>query len=448
MKGEALITIKTKDGKIKQQVKEKNVVFDIPKDILKETLKYIDVMRGVITTSQDQQSVSWGAASAITDFKAWFQAIRVYEENVSTTDKKDVKKAVLIGGKRNITGYSNYAQVTDNTNSMEDPNVLKFSYTWNNCPAFYLKAISLCNWHNFENGTYEKFNLYGGAIRKLKNMMWCDKTNLSFARWLGNVEQYGNSYTFEANSLFKIKDNAKFKWVQQVKDLEQVSKPVGNTTISYSGSYPCIFAAANDEIIVISEQQDITQTRSGHDYFNYLHVVDATTGQVKRTYPRAKFGVSSGSYLNSYAVITTDFGNFLYLRAAKKIYTIPDNQSDDPELFADLSSDPNITYASYTYGYQVINNFIVEGQAGTGYHPYTIVINSATPGDVTTYGYGPIAGIPQTYGQAVNKYYENLYKGGSTYEWWYNATALNLSGNGVQVTAGDTITIEYTITAN
>lgn len=452
MKGEALITIKTKDGKIKQQVKSNNVVFDIPKEILKEGLKNIDKMRGSNWNSESNRYCNWGLPYAIVDFYNWFKCIRVYDENCSTTDFKDVKYPVLFGGTKTITGKQRYALVTDNTSGVDDPNILKFSWTWNNCPNFNIKCISLCHDYNVRYGdSYRGYSdLYHGVVRTLGNMLWCEgKYSFSLSRYLADNDNYGSSLSVYINKLYKFKANGKYRWKCASKEIEEASKYFATSSDTYA--FPTIFPTCNNEIVVLNYADDLNVSDNNNSYFGNVIVVDALTGLKKRSFNRTAFGVTSSStYIYRYAVITTDFGNYLYDRSAKKIYTIPDNANDTPEVFADLSENQSaITYSNQAY-YRVLNNMYYEVPSSISNDGFGFKINSATTGDVTIYNYAPVTtyGSNNQKGQVANKYYDLLYKGSDCFEYWYNSTALNLTGSGVEVEQGDTVTIEYTITAN
>lgn len=465
MKGEALITIKTKDGKIKQQVKESNIVFDLPKELMKSVIKNMDLGIASGTSDYNGSSSLSGAQNANIDaasnFDTWFRAIAVNDEICSEQDYKDWKLPVLYGGEQPTQDSNNkrYAQY-DTANSAMTGNILKKSYTWNDCPSFTLRSINLKHLNNCNARSTEPY--------------WGTYPIKRYGKFYFFIGGYNNNqYQFKGMQPNRLCEKDGFEWVTNNSGVKfKGLKCSAFSTSGYGSVYqPAIYACKDREIMVLRITDDMTTDDTSSGAYKYLYVIDADTGTIKRRFTLSQFaGITPYSShhpsLSTTKIIATEYGNFLL---AQKVYTedstysvalwrIPDqSEYSNYENGETINTwlDNFITNWSGWYLYvTAINNYIIF--SGSGASRKAVKINSATPGDITTIsGYIPF-NIASNYSKdysyapivAFNKYGdETLMRTYYGIETWYNTTALNLS-EGVEVAAGDTLTIEYTITAN
>lgn len=473
MKGQAIITIKDKNGKIKKQVTEKNVVFDLPKILLKEMIAEADLGLGS-NSGMGTSSYSGSASSSIdqlTCFEDWFRYIKVNDETCSEQDYKDWKMPVLFGGEvaRTQSNKNRYAYY-DTSNSAKTGNILKKSYTWNNCPAFTLKSINLCNFATAYAGNWNCMPAYFTNLYKLiksGNFYWpqCTIKNGSIKGVYSS--QLARKSTFDWTL---DKGRRKFEKVLQVGSRQQYSSDG-----TYRSPAP-ITALKSNEIALLRATNDITtdnDTNSNDFSAKYLIIIDATTGVLKRSFPLTQFdgfiGYTSGGssyagtiYASYVRIIATDFGSFIVMSKSNNsasnlfIWKIPEqsemeNYSNNESIavYADISS-TGMTTGSGTFA---INEFLFKPASSLA-NDLTIRINNDAQNPVTIYDYTPFNNNTSSSSyendQAVfNKFYTLTpgTQGNTSLEAWYNTTVLNLS-EGVAVAAGDTLTIEYTITAN
>lgn len=463
MEGQAIITIKGKDGKIKKQVTEKNVVFDIPKELLKSLIKNLDLgMKGSVQNYSGSLSFSNSEThnlEAITDFDLWFKAISVNDEACSEADFKDWKMPVLYGGEEATQDSNNKRYVyIDTTNSAMTGNVLKKCYTWNDCPAFTLRSINL---------------KHANCASKRQEPYWGTYPIKRYGKYHFFIGGYNNyQYSFKGMQPNRLCEKDGFEWANGDSGVKfKGLKCSPFATSGSSGVYqPAIYACKDREIMVLRITDDMTTDDTSSGAYKYLYVIDADTGAIKRRFTLTQFaGITPYSTyhpsLSTTKIIATEYGNFLL---AQKVYTgdstysvalwrIPDQSEysnyENGETIS-VWQDNFITNWSGWYCYvTAINNYIIFSSNGA--NRKTIKINSATPGDITTYNYNPF-NLPSSYSVdwsyvpivAFNKYGDDVYQRSAYgHETWYNTTALNLS-EGVEVAAGDTLTIEYTITAN
>ena len=462
MKGQALITIKDKNGNIKKQVKEDNVVFDIPKEILKEYIKDADL--GGIGNKYDNYNnySTYATLPKVICYTGWFGSIKVNDENCSEVDYKDFKMPVLYGGENAKQQSSNkrYAYI-DTVNSSKTDNVMKKSYTWNDCPAFTLKSINLC--HELMSANKSRTSLYlclqGGFSDPY--IARYGKYYFRKAPFSGGRYQFDQKLNIDDNELG---EKGNWKWDRAYGRKEIINHlQVGyyNTDTS-SGSpfrYVQIYPAKNNEIILLRAVDNVTDDDNGYRV-KYLHVIDSTTGTLKRSFPFSQFdgfAGGSGGTIQSYYVriASTDFGNFIIMAKSDSrtnlfIWKIPDTQTSETiPVYADISStgmEMNDNYSEV--GIVVLNEFLFYPK-GAYNECITIRINDDVNNPFTLYDYIPFNNTTSKessnlYTSYFNKYYTPTY---NTWEVWYNTTALNLS-EPVAVSQGDTVTIEYTITAN
>lgn len=471
MNGEALITIKDKNGNVKQQVKEKNLVFDIPKDLVRQYIVEADLGLGANNgygSSGYSGSVSSGLAE-ITCYEDWFRAIKVNDEACSELDYKDWKMPVLFGGEtaRIQSNNQRYAYY-DTVNSLKSDNVLKKVYTWNNCPEFTLKSINLCHYLNGASYNYfyniPEYLAYCLNIVKYGKFYWTRGQSKN-----SNVKGiYGN----------QLCEKGTFDWALNTgrKKLNKVLNVTGHQTSSSDGTYhveSSITALKNNEIALLRNYENLTTddtTNSSSSNVQYLYIIDASTGLEKRHFPLTQFdgfvGNSSSSHYiaSSYVrIAATDFGSFIIMSKTNSssnvfVWKIPEqsemtNYSNNEPIavYADLTSTGYYTSNNATL---MINEFIILPNS-TLTNCKTIRITNDPLNPYKVYDYVPYnigsstsSGYSNSFRNIVNKYYD-ITPGTESYsfETWYNTTVLNLS-EGVPVSQGDTVTIEYTITAS
>lgn len=464
MKGEALITIKDKNGNIKKQVKEKNVVFDIPKELMKFLIKGANFPGGKNTlptsSSTEVNPVPLYTLSYIQSYEDFFKAIKINDEECDTTDYKDFKVPVLFGSEADQLQTTNtrYAKY-DSNNSSKNDNVLKKVYTWNNCPAFTLKSINMCH-----------FNIMNPFVNKAIESQ-SGKLLTKYGKFYISKDFYSTTKAFNRNynTLYQLSN--KFSWDNNRMgfDTENIIQVCSN-----QGSYyyrDQIFTAKDREIILLKSTDGLTSDTDNYGP-RYVVIIDADTGAVKRSFPITQFtGVVNPSYYQSTnaRVFTTAFGNFLMIETKQStpykinIYKIPDqsemaNYSNNEPIaiwYEDVSTNllQNTNAGAALQGCSIINQVAIFTRDNNYNYWKTIKINSATPGDVTLYNYAPVntSNISTSDYQHAGKHatiYLDDYLFQDGIPTWFNTTALNLSGGGVSVSEGDTLTIEYTITAN
>lgn len=480
MKGEALITIKTKDGKIKQQVKTKNTVFDIPKEVLKKWLTDIDLGTLGTSSSIPYDSTSGGVISGILDFKDWFGSIKINDETCDLTDFKDWKLPVLWGGEvaNQQTSRTRYAYI-DTSNSSESNSVIKKVYTWNNCPAFTIKSINLghkrIQGYNYSSQTFNRSDV--STSLNGQNSLNIVKSGKFYFRKtpMGYSSYEGNSMYFETYQGALHEKSSLFYWNKGYgrKTLSRTLQ-VGEKGSGSSNAYnsQAIYPLKDNEIALLRRDDDLTTDAStNNNYGNYsqnvkyLYIIDATTGNFKRKFPLTQFDGFTGdsSYHHQSAsymyIMATSFGSFVIMSKTNSsqnlfVWKIPEqsemsNYSNNETIpvYADLSSTGITTYNGNNCNL-IVNNYFME--VGNTYaNDKTIRINDDPTNPYTFFNYIPFNNATgtssnYTYHAFYNKYYDIAC---DSLEMWYNATALNLS-EGVEVAQGDTVTIEYTVTAN
>lgn len=446
MKGQAIITIKDKNGKIKNQVTEKNVVFDIPKELIKQLIKNADLGPiGARGSESSSSSASLSSAAAnITAYSDWFRSIKVNDETCSEADYKDWKMPVLYGGEVAKADQNNARYVQyDAVNSSKNGAILKKAYTWNNCPAFTLRSINLCHFYNsvnqggsgnnFINRTNQKYAV------KSKNILFTKFNAGSASDWFGNGQ------------MGRIEKKGSFTWAGYGQATMESKLVNGRGRWdSFCFSQPAIFPLKSDEVAVMKNSDNMT-TEEQSTFWNYIVIIDAETGNVKRSFSKSQFTglvTNSGTPNNDHSIIVaTSFGSFLVANVNNgtgnnaKIWKIPEETTAESiEVYADLTS---YTFSAY-YTMTAIKNYVIDLA-----NRKTIRINNDANNPVTYYDYAPIqVNTSHTFLNinAFNEFYELAGTDGA-FEVWYNTTALNLS-EGVAVAAGDTLTIEYTIAAN
>lgn len=462
MKGEALITIKTKDGKIKQQVKKDNVVFDLPKELIKNYFNVLDLGSfGNSPTSYEGNSNA--PILQIIDFTDWFGSIKVNDEECSITDFTDWKMPVLYGGEfaNSQTNRTRYAYI-DTANSSKNNNIMKKVYTWNNCPEFTIKSINLG--HKAIQANEPKANIASRMLcRGFASLVKSGNFYFRKSPYTTNI----GTYLGATASILYRKSNG-FYWTKDYgrKDLEKVLQVGYNGGIIDGLKRNCIYPLKDNEIALLRSTNEITTDNSEYNIY-YLHIIDATTGTLKRSFPLTQFNEFVGSsnsnhYIDSnyIRIVTTSFGNFIVMSKTNSaqdlfVWKIPEqsemsnySNNESISVYADLTSTGiRMVNGSQYLAMSVINEYLI--MPGNTYaDDKTIRINNDPQNPFTAYTYIPFNN--STSGNSVydmgvfNKYYTSIYL---SWEDWYNTTALNLS-EGVSVAQGDTVTIEYTITAN
>ncbi len=458
MKGEAIITIKDKNGKIKQQVKEPNLVFDIPKELIKQYISNADMGSWAGGTNNSSGAIVPISITSPMDYfmqyQDFFGSIRLNSEECSTTDYKDFKMPVIWGSEYNRVDSNNkrYSQY-DTANSSMVGNVLKRCYTWNDCPAFTLKSINLGHRDIVGTGGYVKFHTpSSSALRTmngLNDVLWVQNS------WIPS----GSGYTYTPNTIYR---KGSFSWGTRnsCKSLTKLWRQGVTTAYSYEYCYyvdPVFYPAKNSKLLIKCYYNDFA-TDYTNQAIRYIMQYDCINHQVDFAIPIDKFdGLGSPSSYTGYycTIIATEWGNYLFAKHNSQntwhLYKLPTtyNGTDTiSELNVDLSF---IARTNKTNGIALLNEYVILNNEGK-----TLRINSDDTITVYNYLYGNCVTEGSYYNVSnaqiptvVNRYQENKYylADSADFPRTYNTTVLNL-GTGVVVAQGDTVSIEYTITAN
>lgn len=486
MKGQATIIVKDKEGNIKQQVTENNVVFDIPKELIKQVLSFADLGEINTTTTSNGATIvssySNNPISVAFNYKNWFDTIYLYDEPVSEVDYKDWKIPVLYGGEYNKAYDSNYRYTKkDSATSTTLPHATTYKqvFTWANIPqAFQLKGLSL------------KHQMASDYIQYASNFPFCinyDTPSIYELRKIGNfyyrpcqVGSYLTNPIFGNLTWNTLYTKSTFSWKTTGGNRNFTGIQVGYISGSsqYTNAISVIYSLRknpsnnnHNEIAVLSElQYSDSILTSTSTYIKYINIIDADTGEIKRSFPLTQFdefvGYSASNHYmtpTNIRIISTDFGNFLLTRKTMGssdynfyLWQIPDSLTDStiPLYVTDAVISGGSTGNVATY-IQVLNEYIFNSwQSKTIRLNDVSEISEPTDSDkITTYNYVPFNRMSSIYTQdyyrnyaTYSKYYD-LTCNSSTYECWYNTTALNISQE-IQIAQGDTLTVEYTITAN
>lgn len=483
MKGEALITVRDKNGNIKTQVREKNTVFDLPKEIIKLLIANANLgpLGGNTYSTPGNQTVSPTLSSpfaCITAYAEWFRCLKVNDVECSTTDFKDWKYPVLMGGEYTAQNTANkrYAYI-DTTKMQKSGKIMKKYYSWMDCPAFTLRSLNLCHYsqggqfgHAYSIFTYQR-EASSNDPNYLRNK---GKYYYSGCLTKHSVDYWGSDYY---NTLSVINADG-FTW-----DGQYSSNPTNDQgCVNFDTLYCCymyfsagsmtwrtpqIFALKdgideNDqpvkELAVFRNSNDMTTNDTDH-YWKYIKILNADTGVERRSFLYAKFsGITSSSngvYITSSQccnIVATDFGTFLIQStgissgSTVKIWKIPETQTDETiPVYATVSETSFRPEANMI----VINEYVFDA-----YHGKAIKINNDSNDPYTFYDYLPFNYPSEalqngSYKNMANfsKYYDIVKCRSYNFETWYNTTVLNLS-TPIQVAAGDTLSIEYTITVS
>lgn len=483
MKGEAIITVKDKNGNIKTQVKETNLVFDIPKEIVKQIIQNIDLGENNSTSSSPNiSSYASNPISVAISYDTWFRSIFINDETCSEVNYKDWKMPVLYGGEYVSQNTSNkrYAYY-DTASSSRTENRLKKVYIWNQCPEFLMKSINLKHdmnayyitfTSNSSSGTAASYILRkkGQYFFKPFEPYYCN--NVSGNKYANNLLTKSTFYWYSSGG-YRIFNNTPISYYKTSGNGNAVNTaiiPLKNNLVTN-----------REEIACLSKEQYIDSIISSTDTsIKYLNIINANTGEIERSFPLTQFdgftGYSSSNpyqYIYNIKIIPTDFGNFIMMPKNTStntwfIWQIPEEATNDTiPLYI-----TNALNASYTYmngNYQnvfVLNEYIFMLCNGNTNIKKTIKLNDireiSEPTDedkITTYDYVPF-NISSTYYSSTglssgdnncayqcNKYYDLTCVNAAYWETWYNTTVLNLA-TPIQISEGDTLTVEYTITAN
>lgn len=479
MKGEALIIVKDKNGNIKKQIREKNTVFDIPKELIKDLISEADL--GPLGGNSYNQPGNEGATAsstitspfaAITGYASWFRFLKLNDEVCSTTDFKDYKYPVLAGGEQTAVSTANkrYAYI-DTTRSIKSGAIMKKYYTWVDCPAFTLRSLNLCHGSNARNfsQSQDPFTYYNEGnntycyARKKGKFYYDGAANRSSSLYFGNPE-YGylatkREFTWDLDTgsyTYNDQGSTKFDKLATVYNYSEQSA-------SFMVCAPNITALKDsvddndqpvEEIAVFRYHNDMTTSDTSNQYWKYIKILDANTGTERRSFSYAKFsGISSSSsgvQCMTTWLVATDFGTFLmqstaYSSGSTKIWKIPETQTDDTiQLYATISE---TTFNPYNYRV-VINDVIIDE-----IHHTAIKINNDANDPYKFMNYfaynANVSTMDSTYRYLLNfnKYYKIAAAKAAQFETWYNTTVLNLS-TPLEISAGDTLSIEYTITVS
>lgn len=484
MKGQATIIVKDKEGNIKQQVTENNIVFDIPKEIIKQVLSFADVgeVNGTTTSNGATtiNSYSTNPISTALNYKNWFDTIYLYEEPISEVDYKDWKIPVLYGGEYNKAYDSNYRYAKkDSATSTTLPHATTYKqvFTWANIPqGFSLKGISLKHQMASDYIQYADYfpfcTTYGTPsvyeLRRIGNFYYrpCQVGGYLTGSIFGNLT-WNTLYTKSTFSWKTTGGNRNFKGVN-VGYISGGSENTNAITVIYPLKKSSI--TNHNEIAVLSELQFVDSIlTSTSTNIKYINIIDADTGEVTRSFPLTQFdgfvGYSASNHYmgsSSIRIISTDFGNFLLTRKTMGssdynfyLWQLPDSSSESTIPLYVTNSVITSTTSNTNNHIQVLNEYIFDSWGNKTIRLMDVSeISEPTDVDkIKTYNYIPFNRLSSVSSHnrynnyaTFNKYYD-LTCNTSQYECWYNTTALNISQE-IQIAEGDTLTVEYTITAN
>lgn len=136
MKGICNIKV-LRNGKEVNSITKQNVIFDIPKLMLQEYFDNIAIIGPNLNGNSTDILPHTDALRG-----EMFQGIRIYDENISTEDPKDVRVPVLSAGPiRNVSAPAEYAQSSFSSSNSE----YITQATWSLNKDITIKSLGLCN---------------------------------------------------------------------------------------------------------------------------------------------------------------------------------------------------------------------------------------------------------------------------------------------------------------
>ena len=459
MQGKARIIVKDINGNIKQDIEEKNTVFNIPKLLFKPVLENTDLGSG-----------NGEMFNSILNYYNWFRSIKINDEFCSEEDCRDYKLPVLWGSEApNLnTSQTRYAPLVTASSSINN-NILKRVFTWTGCPEFKMRSVNLTHLYNGGNdysGQTTTNNLWPGCTTNAQLQIY-KLGNFYFSPTLSSSNN--SNMIINSNTLYR---KGNFKW-QSTKTGKKFTKVVQVTQPSYysSGSWSsynvytncCIRGCINNEIMLAHYNQDVF-TDSSETRIRYISFIDNISGDLKRTIPLTAlegFVSSLIPYYYEFKLITNQFGNYIITRTnntspgyGMSMYKLPDTYNDG-DIIPKLYDITTIYNSNSLYNVFVIEDCVFFGNqrktlkfksdslnADEALDLYNYIPFNYTSSSTDTQYAQSLCGV--NFGKLQG---EAVYYIDSSFACWYNTTALNLAEE-IDIAEGDTLTIEYTITAN
>lgn len=429
MKGQATLTVKDKLGNIKSVTTKDNVVFDIPKHILQNTLTY-----GLKYSSYGSKLPTGNEACNCVKY---FNTIFVNDVESSITDPFEFLIPKLTGGitaKLN-TSFINYTQYSSEGSSVVDNTIVR-KWVWADLSeSFSIKSL----------------NLHHELLSEPSMGATVDQSNTSRTRpYPFQVELENGYFIRESRILSKHTDvvdiaNGAYKYI----DVRTVSDRMYGQSITASVG---LYKLKNNEYALFSQHSDVTTTTFSSSV-KYLHIIKIGINgiELQRTFALDDFITGAdNTTLKMLCASTIGTKNYIYINKSTSVYgifEIPDTQTTPAPA---LTGSEYVGVASYDGICAVANGFIcnvdnyvigmvIDTSLNT-VEKRIRLFNCNTP--CLT---GQIAFLKDAYlGQERSTYIV----GCDSYNImrFANTTALNFD-TPIAVTAGDTLSIVYTITA-
>lgn len=487
MEGKVKIVVKDKKGNVKVDTTKKNKVFDLPKEILKMYIERGAFLRQTKVLKDTNPYSDWNKSifmNKIFAYADWFGAIKINDEECSETDFRDWKYPVLTGGTyaRSNTNNVRYVQEDTVQSTMVD-NVYKRVFTWNNCPAFTMKSINLCNYINgYGSFIYYPYNFIPSGrcfFEKKGNYLWKVGANVpGNSPTVTTVPSACNALftegVFQFSNSRKARTKVLYNW--------SIKSTTSSSSTSMTECFNTINALAGNEIALfrrnltlksgstaLNNVSDLADDNTTYTTgFDYIVVFDSETGAIKRTFQiSANFKAHNELYSQNQTSVkfhSIDYGNgdvrnyivvfgSNYVSGTRTYYAdffkLPDTsvtgQQTPIESF-EVSS--YVKEASFW-----LRNYLIYWSSTSGYaFKFSLdsdnqeVIEKITRPifncSTSTYTSGELNSphiFDDTQSVCIPESVEGLIPA------WFNTTVLNLDG--VEIEEGDTLQIEYTITA-
>ena len=438
LEGNVKIAIKSPDGSVREHT-GKNVVFNIPKLLMEKQLGRLQEGNSIRNAAgnivlNDYFDMNYLVVTEL------FKTIKVNDRECSTTNQKDFTWPVLAGGWDDKKTANNYKYTVRDLNlTTITGNIFKQVYTWNNVPAFQIKSINLA--HKLVTSTVADCtgdNQGSYFKRSIK----------AFDRIYALVYRPNNTSSTSNNTYNAIYTEGAFNFSQNQKSLTKVLQVAYNNR--GSRLYCAIYFLQNNEILLLRNVNNITADDTSSSW-KYAIIIDAETFTVKRSFPLSQFEnySSTSSCALYYSTVVSDINRDVLLidigSSGVKSYILPRTSTEDTIVAAgQLSVDSTRGFFSYnnlvfnrTYPGQSLLPFEVNTDGTLTFLNNTEVLNWSIT-NVNQEGLFAQLALPDWCDNEVFT---------DSYPRWWNTTCYPVSP-AVQVNEGDTLTVEYTITAN
>lgn len=474
MKGQARLIVKDKDGNIKNDVTKSNVIFDIPKVIMQNWLNNVDNMGGTNETYYTNTPFKY-----ITKIRPWFNSIKINDVEVSETDYTDWKLPVLYGSTESRVDITNtrYSQ-RDETRSSLDNSSFTNSWIWSDIPeSFNIKSINLfwgypitttsSNWFGKMYYTPEGVTSYGYVEcppKKISNNVVL--TRPYFPTGSGSVRRYPDSYKFRNGcSMYQLLD--KIKIAYNGRDFIAENQTYQDNKTEVASYYNRFYTIPNNRFISLDYyDKTSTKTNVGESRLQYITIHpdnSIANKNIIAQFDIKKFTTNgttpittstSFSGRNRICFLTNNNDTYMYFYHQGKIYVylLPTEQDDNLQTPIEIL---NIVDSTSLNNIQMrtIRNYI-QLNLWIGDTRYIRTIELKSDGTHMIYDRGMYNNKTWLFTEGGTYQYINYQvdmrgddvDAGSSFPIWYNTTALNLS-TPVSISAGDTLIVDYTITA-